>query len=84
MAADRHQEFDSVFVALTRLPVNDPLGAREQFTHSKRFAGRRRVREQERVQVIDGFGTGKLAQCEVALRVGRARLFVSPMTLLCR
>ena len=81
LGANRNEQFNAVLVGLARLPVNYAFGAREQVAYGERFAGRRGVGEEESVQIVDGFGAGKLAQREVALCVCGACLFVGATAL---
>ena len=63
------------------LALDDPFGAPEQLAGGERLARRSRVGQQERVEVVDRFRARELAQREVALFGGRARLRVGAFAL---
>ena len=49
------------------LTFDDVFGSLQQLVHRKRFSGGRRVRQYERIQVIEGLGAREFAKREVAL-----------------
>src|SRR5262245_38333603 len=70
---DGDQDFDAIVVRFVTLLVNQAFGSGEKVANRKRFAVRRGVGEKKRVEIVDRFRAGKLAEREITLLVCRAR-----------
>ena len=81
LAADRHQHVGAIGVGARVLALDDRFGAREQLAGGERLARRRGIGKQELVELVDRLGAGELAQREVPLLGGDARLLVGAPAL---